>query len=295
MPDYNALKEARFEEGVPADPTVNMKPEDQATWERMNDEYGDLLKEAEALKQARFEAGVPADPTQNMSPEDAQKWKEMNEEYGDKFKTASAIPLYVAVHLDSYDGPSVIGASINPHGKEARFWMDYAGSMSFSVFQLSNVPEDKVADLIKAGDWAKVNFAGSKKVWTQFKAYIHGPAVSEWGAPPKSPLHPQDGFHVYRYEGREVGWEPANLETRPYTTLEDAVQAAKRSSYPWRVELYEGGKIRKTVAESPNARDHLRMASGKVRQPGASLANWGLPMPRTAHMLANGTLVWQDD
>lgn len=39
-------KIARFEEGVPADPTVNMSPEDAATWEEMNDKYEDQFKTA---------------------------------------------------------------------------------------------------------------------------------------------------------------------------------------------------------------------------------------------------------
>lgn len=37
---------ARFEEGVPADPTVNMSEEDAAEWEEMNEEYGDQFKTA---------------------------------------------------------------------------------------------------------------------------------------------------------------------------------------------------------------------------------------------------------
>jgi uncharacterized protein YjbI with pentapeptide repeats len=37
---------SRFEEGVPADPTENMSPEDAAEWEEMNEKYGDKFKKA---------------------------------------------------------------------------------------------------------------------------------------------------------------------------------------------------------------------------------------------------------
>jgi len=49
--DLQALV-ARFEEGVPADPTKNMDPEDAAKWQAMNDEHGDKFKTA---------AGKPGD------------------------------------------------------------------------------------------------------------------------------------------------------------------------------------------------------------------------------------------
>jgi len=37
-------RRARFEEGVPADPTQNMTPEEAAEWEAMNEKYKDKLK-----------------------------------------------------------------------------------------------------------------------------------------------------------------------------------------------------------------------------------------------------------
>lgn len=40
------LKEAKFEEGEPADPTENMSPEDAAEWHRQNDEHKDEFKGA---------------------------------------------------------------------------------------------------------------------------------------------------------------------------------------------------------------------------------------------------------
>ena len=42
---YN-WKIARFEAGVPADPTKNMSEEDKAKWQAMNEEYGDKFKTA---------------------------------------------------------------------------------------------------------------------------------------------------------------------------------------------------------------------------------------------------------
>lgn len=41
-----ALKEGKFEEGEPADPTENMSPEDAAEWERQNEEHKDNFKGA---------------------------------------------------------------------------------------------------------------------------------------------------------------------------------------------------------------------------------------------------------
>jgi len=41
---------ARYEKGVPADPTENMSQEDARVWEDMNDEYGDKLKQAATEK-----------------------------------------------------------------------------------------------------------------------------------------------------------------------------------------------------------------------------------------------------
>ena len=43
--DFQALV-ARFEDGVSADPTQNMSPEDAAKWKAMNDEHGDKFKTA---------------------------------------------------------------------------------------------------------------------------------------------------------------------------------------------------------------------------------------------------------
>jgi hypothetical protein len=46
---------SRFEEGVPADPTKNMSPEDAAEWEEMNEKYGDKFKKASGG--SRYAAG----------------------------------------------------------------------------------------------------------------------------------------------------------------------------------------------------------------------------------------------
>jgi hypothetical protein len=42
-----ADKDARFEEGKPADPTVNMSEEQKADWKAMNEEHRDKFKTAE--------------------------------------------------------------------------------------------------------------------------------------------------------------------------------------------------------------------------------------------------------
>lgn len=91
--------EARFEEGVPADPTENMNPEDAKKWWEEHDKNKDKFKAAsfgtpreptaEEAKRSRFEEGKPADPTKNMSPEDAKKWKRQTEEHSDEFKAAT--------------------------------------------------------------------------------------------------------------------------------------------------------------------------------------------------------------
>jgi hypothetical protein len=47
-----AHKIARFEKGVPADPTENMSPEDAEIWKEMTEKYGDLLKKANRQKLA---------------------------------------------------------------------------------------------------------------------------------------------------------------------------------------------------------------------------------------------------
>jgi len=51
-----SLKESKFEEGKPADPTKHMSPEDAAEWERQNEENKDNFKSAEA-KTAKFPRG----------------------------------------------------------------------------------------------------------------------------------------------------------------------------------------------------------------------------------------------
>lgn len=52
-------KDAKFEEGKPADPTQNMSPEDRAKWEKSNEEHGDKFKTASAGDaQALFEEGL---------------------------------------------------------------------------------------------------------------------------------------------------------------------------------------------------------------------------------------------
>ena len=38
-------EEARFEKGVPADPTENMSPEEAEKWEEMKEKYKDKFKE----------------------------------------------------------------------------------------------------------------------------------------------------------------------------------------------------------------------------------------------------------
>jgi hypothetical protein len=44
------LQEARFEKGVPADPTINMSEEDVEMWWEMNDKFKDKLKKAKYWK-----------------------------------------------------------------------------------------------------------------------------------------------------------------------------------------------------------------------------------------------------
>lgn len=82
---------ARFEEGVSADPTVNMTPQQAAEWKKQNAIHRDQFTGGEAMRNpmARFEEGVSADPTANMSPEDAAKWNAMNEAHRDQFKAAA--------------------------------------------------------------------------------------------------------------------------------------------------------------------------------------------------------------
>jgi hypothetical protein len=85
-------KEARFEEGKPADPTKQMSPEDAKKWKSNTDKYEDKFKgasEEEEAKESRFEEGKPADPTKNMSPEDAKKWKDHVDEDGSNIKNAA--------------------------------------------------------------------------------------------------------------------------------------------------------------------------------------------------------------
>jgi len=44
--DEARMEESRFEEGVPADPTKNMDPEDAEKWEDMKDKYEDKFKDS---------------------------------------------------------------------------------------------------------------------------------------------------------------------------------------------------------------------------------------------------------
>ena len=77
------IKNARFEEGKPADPTENMSEDDAEKWKTEHDKNKDNFKEA------RFEEGKPADPTENMSEDDAEKWKTEHDKNKDNFKEAS--------------------------------------------------------------------------------------------------------------------------------------------------------------------------------------------------------------
>jgi hypothetical protein len=98
-------RRSRFEQGVPADPTQKMDPEDAEMWKEKNDEHKDKFKTAlgDAVVAgkskgalgpdgggalAKFEEGKPADPTENMSPEDAKRWKEEHDKNQDNFKSA---------------------------------------------------------------------------------------------------------------------------------------------------------------------------------------------------------------
>jgi len=93
-------KESKFEEGVPADPTKNMSPEDAAEWKRQHEEHKDEFTKNAATprskqavveehptetasllpgdispeREAKFEEGIPADPTKNMNEEEKRKW-----------------------------------------------------------------------------------------------------------------------------------------------------------------------------------------------------------------------------
>jgi hypothetical protein len=85
---------ARFEEGVSADPTVNMTPQQAAEWKKQNAIHRDQFTGNEAMRRlmARFEEDVPADPTQNMTPEQAAGWERQNEVHRDEFaKTARVL------------------------------------------------------------------------------------------------------------------------------------------------------------------------------------------------------------
>ena len=104
-PESAMERQARFEEGKPADPTKNMSPEDAEEWDENTEKYKDKFTEDMAYEEfdasldehlARFEEGKPADPTKNMSPEDAEEWKGNTEKYKDKFKTAR-------ISLSAYD------------------------------------------------------------------------------------------------------------------------------------------------------------------------------------------------
>ena len=109
--DDMAARLGRFEEGVPADPTVNMSEEDKKKWEAMNEEHRDKFKtatglrvrfheaalpgdivppsEAESDTEAKFEEGKPADPTENMTEEQRKEWWKQHGEHKDEFKEAA--------------------------------------------------------------------------------------------------------------------------------------------------------------------------------------------------------------
>jgi hypothetical protein len=71
---------ARFEEGVHADPTVNMSEEDAAKWKAMNEEHGDKFKTADLLTGlAKMAVGdIPADVERYV-----KETKESNPDYDD--------------------------------------------------------------------------------------------------------------------------------------------------------------------------------------------------------------------
>jgi hypothetical protein len=102
--------EARYEEGVPADPTENMTEEDAKEWRLQNLKNKDNFKgscvseETDGLL-AKYEEGKPADPTENMTEEDAKKWKNNTEEHKNEFKKAdSHNVIFVSVRAKKLEG-----------------------------------------------------------------------------------------------------------------------------------------------------------------------------------------------
>lgn len=101
---------ARFEEGVSADPTENMSPEDAEKWREMNEEYGDKFKEA-SLREDSVENGMQAQTSGNVSlaesleamsqmaegcpdnldESECREWEANTDKYEDKFKSAAKL------------------------------------------------------------------------------------------------------------------------------------------------------------------------------------------------------------
>ena len=71
------LRDGKFEEGVPADPTENMSPEDAAEWERQTEEHKDEFKTAdlEAVLHRDDDGTVPFDLFFNRTAAPKLVWK----------------------------------------------------------------------------------------------------------------------------------------------------------------------------------------------------------------------------
>lgn len=63
-----AEREARFEQGKPADPTENMSPEDAESWKAMNDKYKDVVKDKHKLCPRRSSPAQPTVGVERHSP-----------------------------------------------------------------------------------------------------------------------------------------------------------------------------------------------------------------------------------
>jgi hypothetical protein len=117
----NDEKDARFEEGKPADPTVNMTEEDKKEWEQQNEEHKDEFK---AASRTRMTAGQIVTAGERLF-----------------------------VFVAGFEPKYVLGATLDKTGKSPLFWKRQIirSKGLWTLYFMSGVPEDLAEAMVDQG------------------------------------------------------------------------------------------------------------------------------------------------
>ena len=111
--DLNELaRAARFEEGVPADPTANMSDEDAAKWKEMNEEHRDNFKTA-AIALAELERLADGCPD-NLDEGECAEWEANTDKYRDVVKNQHKVAGHTYVLNVDHNGHPIANGTFDP-------------------------------------------------------------------------------------------------------------------------------------------------------------------------------------